>query len=299
MRIDVRGKPRSFRVLVATDGSPHARAAVAATRLFPWPDGARADGVVAWPIPGMLGRRRSVRTALTRSLRREAQRARRALHRRWPEAQVAVVDAPPAEAILSQARKRRVRAIVLGSRGLGLVGRLLLGSVSRAVVRRAPCAVLVVKGRPRKVQRVVVGLDGSLRSRRAVAFVGRLQAPPGGVATLLAVVERARSASISRLPASVRAILGSELEALERDRLRAARRELEAAARRLKRSGWTVKTKVARGIPLTELLNTVSASEADLVVIGARGTGGVQRLILGSVAEDTLGHAPISVLIVK
>ena len=44
MRIDVRGKPRPFRVLVATDGSPHARAAVAATRLFPWPDGARADG---------------------------------------------------------------------------------------------------------------------------------------------------------------------------------------------------------------------------------------------------------------
>jgi nucleotide-binding universal stress UspA family protein len=247
----------------------------------------------------MLGRRRSVRTALTRSLRREAQRARRALHRRWPEAQVAVVNAPPAEAILAQARKRRVHAIVLGSRGLGLVGRLLLGSVSRAVVRRAPCAVLVVKGRPRKVQRVVVGLDGSLRSRGAVAFVGRLQAPPGGVATLLAVVERARSASISRLPASVRAILGSELAALERDRLDAARRELEAAARRLKRSGWTVKTKVARGIPLTELLNTVSASEADLIVIGARGTGGVQRLILGSVAEDTLGHAPISVLIVK
>jgi hypothetical protein len=82
MRIDVRGKPRPFRALVATDGSPHARAAVAATRLFPWPDGARTDGVVAWPIPGMLGRRRSVRTALTRSLRREAQRARRALHRR-------------------------------------------------------------------------------------------------------------------------------------------------------------------------------------------------------------------------
>jgi nucleotide-binding universal stress UspA family protein len=60
-----------------------------------------------------------------------------------------------------------------------------------------------------------------------------------------------------------------------------------------------VKTKVARGIPLTELLNAVSASEADLVVIGARGTEGVQRLILGSVAEGTLGQAPISVLIVK
>ena len=299
MRIDVKGKPRLFRVLVATDGSSHARAAVAATTLFPWPDGTRVDGVVAWPIPGMLGRRRSVRTALTRSLRQEARRARRALHRRWPEAKVVVVDAPPAEAILAQARKRRARAIVLGSRGLGLVGRLVLGSVSRAVVQRASSAVLVVKGRPRKVQHVVVGLDGSLRSRRAVAFVGRLPAPPGGVVTLLAVVEPARQGSIGRLPASVRAILGSELASLERGRLQAARRELDTAARRLKRAGWIVNTKVARGIPLTELMNAASANKADVVVIGARGTDGVRRLVLGSVAEGTLGQAPMSVLIVK
>ena len=64
-------------------------------------------------------------------------------------------------------------------------------------------------------ERVVVGLDGSLRSRRAVAFVGDLQAPQEGVATLLAVVEPTRSASISRLPASVRAVLGGELAALD------------------------------------------------------------------------------------
>jgi nucleotide-binding universal stress UspA family protein len=209
------------------------------------------------------------------------------------------VDASPAEAILAQARKRRARAVVLGSRGLGLVGRLVLGSVSRAVVQRATSAVLVVKGRPRKIRRVVVGLDGSLRSRRAVAFVGRLPAPSGGVATLLAVVEPARQGSIGRLPASVRSILGSELAALERGRLHSARRELDTAARRLKGSGWIVKTKVARGIPLTELLNAAAANEADLVVIGARGTGGMQRLVLGSVAEGTLGQAPMSVLIVK
>jgi nucleotide-binding universal stress UspA family protein len=292
-------KPRPFRVLVATDGSSHARAAVVAARLFPWPNGTRAYGVVAGRLPGLLGRRRSVRTALTRLLRREAERARRALRGRWTDAQVVVVDAPPAQAILAQARKRRVHAIVLGSRGRGPIGSLLLGSVSRAVVRQAPCAVLVVKGRPREAQHVVVGLDDSPRSRRAVAFVERLQPPPGSRATLLAVVEPRHSAPIGRLPASIRTILSSELAAMERSRLGDARRAHQAAARRLTRSGWTVTTKIARGVPLTELLKTVSASGADLVVIGRRGAGSVERLLLGSVAEGTLAHAPISVLIVK
>ena len=265
---------RSFAVLVATDGSPQAQAAVAATVRFPWPEGARAYGVVAPRLPRMPGWRRSVRAALTRSLRREARRAQRALRRRWTDAQVAVVDAPPATAILVKARKRGTRSIVLGSRNVGGLRRLVLGSVSRAVVRRAPCTVLVVKGRPREVQRVLLGLDGSTRSRRAVGFVSRLQPPPGGRATLLAVVEPVRSTSINRLPASIRAVVGHELAALETRRRRAARREVEAAARRLARSGWTVGTEVRRGVPLTELLRAASASRADVVVVGARGQEG-------------------------
>ena len=145
---------RSFAVLVATDGSP------------PGPGGGRGDGEV--PVAGgraglrgrgpapsrMPGWRRSVRAALTRSLRREARRAQRALRRRWTDAQVAVVDAPPATAILVKARKRGTRSIVLGSRNVGGLRRLVLGSVSRAVVRRAPCTVLVGRAAPARCERV-------------------------------------------------------------------------------------------------------------------------------------------------
>jgi nucleotide-binding universal stress UspA family protein len=290
---------RAFPVLVATDGSPQARAAVEATVGFPWPDGTRAYGVVASCLPRTAGWRRSVPAALARSLHREARRVQRALQRRWADVQVAVVDAPPAEAILAQARKRRARVIVLGSRGLGGFRRLLLGSVSRAVVARAPGAVLVVKDRAREVERVLIGLDGSTRSRRAVGIVSRLRPPPGGLATLLAVVEPERLTSIRPLPASVRAVVRRELAALENRRRRAARREVEAAGRRLERSGWTVKAKVRRGVPMAELLRAVSTSRADVVVVGTRGVGGVERWLLGSVAEGTLARAPIPVLIVK
>src|SRR5207249_1522835 len=117
---------RSFPVLIATDGSAQAQAAVAATVRFPWPNGTRAHGVMAQRLPRMAGWRRSVRTALIRSLLREARHAQRVLRRRWADAQVAVVDAPPVKAILAQARTRRARCIVLGSRSLGGLRRLVL-----------------------------------------------------------------------------------------------------------------------------------------------------------------------------
>ena len=58
-----------------------------------------------------------------------------------------VWEGDPGEAIVEAASSEQVDLIVVGSHGRGGVGRLLLGSVSDFVVRRAPCPVLVVRGR--------------------------------------------------------------------------------------------------------------------------------------------------------
>lgn len=57
-----------------------------------------------------------------------------------------VVDGPPVDAILDLAASSGADLIVVGSRGLGLTKRIVLGSVSTALVTHAPCAVLVVRG---------------------------------------------------------------------------------------------------------------------------------------------------------
>ena len=59
----------------------------------------------------------------------------------------------------------------MGTRTLGRLPRLLLGSVARQVVRRAPCAVARREGRPREFTRFVLGIDGSPGSRQAVDLV--------------------------------------------------------------------------------------------------------------------------------
>jgi nucleotide-binding universal stress UspA family protein len=294
---------RRFHVLVAIDGSPAARAALATAVAFPWPSGADARAVIArrgfsgaqvpadWPA--------AVWAALDASLTRIRAGARRGLRRRWPEAEAIVVDQPVVAAILAEADRVDASVIVVGSRGYTALGRLLLGSVSRGVVRQARVPVLVAKGRPRPVRRLVIGLDGSPNARKAVRFVAGLPAPAGGRVTLARVVEPIRVPSVGLAPASVRGTVRAQADALTARSIRRARRETEAAAARLTRAGWRARPVVRLGVPLPKLLGTTTAERADLLVVGARGVGGVARLLLGSVAEGALTRSRVPVLIVR
>jgi nucleotide-binding universal stress UspA family protein len=292
-------RKQSFNVLVATDASRSARAGLAATLAFPWPDGTQAQGVMVSGVSGLNRWRRRARAAFALWLRHEAGRVQRRLRRRWADAEVVVVNPPVVKAIVERARRWRADVIVLGSRGRGSLQRAFFGSVSRDVMHEADCAVLVVKGKTRAPRRLLIGLDGSVRSRRAVAFASRLPPPPGGRVRLLAVVEPTSSASLGRLPGSVRSVLAAELAALNREQMTRARRELSLAARRLTREGWAVEKLLRRGIPLSELLRAAATKRTDITIVGARGATGLERLLLGSVAEGTLAHSPGSVLVVK
>jgi nucleotide-binding universal stress UspA family protein len=188
---------------------------------------------------------------------------------------------------------------VVGSRGHGLLGRLFLGSVSRAVVRGARCPVLVVKGRRPAGRRVVLGVDGSPHARRAVELLARLAPEAGGQVTVVHVVEPIRLPSLGPAPAAVRAAVQTQADATTAEAVAAARREVEAAARRLGRAGWKTRALVPLGAPLSELLAAIGGARADLLAVGARGIGGVERLLLGSVAEGAVGRAPVSVLVVR
>jgi len=55
------------------------------------------------------------------------------------------LEASPAEAIISVANTRHSDVIVIGSRGLGTLAGLLLGSTSQKIVAHAPCPVLIVR----------------------------------------------------------------------------------------------------------------------------------------------------------
>jgi nucleotide-binding universal stress UspA family protein len=91
----------------------------------------------------------------------------------------------------------------------------------------------------------------------------------------------------------------SSAASLNAKRARQARREVASAAVLLKRAGWRARGILREGVPLAEVLREATASRADLLVVGARGTGGLARLLLGSVAEGALDRSPVPVLLVK
>ena len=291
------GTRAGFAVVVAVDASPEAAAAVRAAAMFPWPVGTRLHGVVATRTRSTMGRPRYVKMAFDRAFERVGARTRRRLATGWPGSDAVVVEQRPLQAILAQVRHLRARAVVLGSRGRRGTMRLVLGSVSRQVVRRAPCAVLVVRGRPRQFRRLVVGIDGSRESCRAVSFLARLAVPRGGRVLVVRVVEPARPPSHALVSPSVRALASRHVATLNARAFRTARAQARAAAAALEAAGWRARAAVRLGQPLPELADAVAEARAELLVLGARGAGGIERLLLGSVAEGALDHAPVSVLI--
>jgi nucleotide-binding universal stress UspA family protein len=296
---DDMARRQRFRVLVATDGSPSARAAVTTTAAFPWPRGAPVYGVVARRPHAPAETPKRARPALDREGVRIAASARRALAQRWQDADVAIVDKPPVAAVLDEARRLGASVVVLGWRGHGALSRFLFGSVSRGVVRQVTCPVLVVRHRPREMRSFVRGLDGSTNASRAAGFFATLRPPRGGRVTLIRVEEPTAVPSGRLLPRNVRAVVRRELASLNRERREKAKRYLARIAARVTRAGWIVGTSVRSGVPLDELLAVVGRTRPTALVVGARGAGGLRQLLLGSVAEGALNHSPVPVLIVR
>jgi universal stress protein A len=144
---------------------------------------------------------------------------------------------------------------------------------------------------------VVVGLDGSRHGSRVIDYLAGWSGR--GRATVVRVVEPVRMPSLAFAPASVRGEVAGLVRAEMAARERAARREVEAAAARLRRAGWRARAVVRVGVPLPELLRTVRQERAEILALGARGAGGAARLFLGSVADSALRRAPVPVLLVR
>lgn len=288
-----------FTVLIAADGSAEATAAVRATAAFPWPSGARVEGLVVRSTIGGLDVPESVWAEVDRGTTIVAEETRTALTRRWPAARVRVVDGPTVDAIQAHARRIGASVVVVGSRGHGPVARLLLGSTSLGIVRGIRRAALVVRGRPTGFTRIALGVDGSAHSRRAAAFLAGLAPPAGGRVTVVSVFEPLVVPSLGLIPRDARAAIRAQADRENAASVRKLRQRLEPVAEELRRAGWKADVVIRQGAPLHELLAATAAARAQLLAVGARGKGGVERLLLGSVCEGALHRAPVSVLVVR
>lgn len=289
-----------MRVLLATDGSEDARTACAWLAQFPLPADSRLRAVTAVSIPPSALDLPTVRDFLG-SLREEArgtaESARRQLAPRFAESEAQVLEGDARDVILRAAEEWPADLIVLGARGLGAVAGFLLGSVSLAVARHARCNVLVVKPGAGVVRGILVGIDGSELAIAAAQFVAGLPLDPMVVVQLTGVVQSPPMPATT--PAFAKTLVREATARIVKERTAALEHAIARAAVPFEGVVKTVKRQVLVGSPTDVLLDAAARSGVGLVVVGARGLGTLQRLLLGSVSENVLRHADRPVLIVK
>lgn len=289
-----------MRILLATDGSKDAAAATAFLRELPLPALSKLRVMTAVSFPTFVLEPPPVRefkSSVLEDARRVVDEARAMLAPRGFEIETDVVIGSPRDEISRMAREWNADLVVVGARGLGRIKRFLLGSVSLAVARHVSCPVLVVKGRARKLGSVIVGMDGSEDSFQALRFLLSLPLARQTKLRLLSVIEPIRYPTSA--PGAVRGHLIRMLREIENERRGELEKVLEKAAAELGGSITRVTRSTPTGNPADVIVAAAAAHDADLVVVGARGLGGVTRLLLGSVSEKVLGYARCPVLIVK
>lgn len=261
---------RYRRVIVGFDGSP------AAVTALDWASAeARLHGaslVICTVVPD--GQEPATSDALA-TLRRSVQELT------GGEPEVRCVPGSPAVALITACTPSDL--LVLGAHGRSALAGVLLGSVSRACLHRAPCPVAVVPAtgeRPRH-DRVIAAVDGSGPSRRALRAA--------------AIEAELRGASLRVVHAVHWDPLGVEWITPTKEQLVAWGERLVAAE--LAATGVRAITEVVHGHPKEVLIQ--AAQEADLLVLGHRGRNPLAGLLLGSTSEHCARHAPCPVIVVR
>src|SRR5215211_5905121 len=203
-----------------------------------------------------------------------------------------LVEGRAADEILDLAGQIGAGLIVIGSRGLGPVGRIALGSVSEAVIHHSDWPVLVLRGEDAwPPERVIFGDDGSEAARAA----GDLGASLCGHHSARALVLRA----YPRLPEVDAEGRGFDPRIVD-DELRRAEKVLLERSRKLElRLGSRPKVRLVVGDAAATLLEAAEedAPERTLVAVGSRDLGTIGRMRLGSVSTKVVHAAKGPVLV--
>ena len=187
----------------------------------------------------------------------------------------------------------------------GRVERLLLGSVSDAIVRTVEVPVLLVSparapaslNEERSIAHILVPHDGSAFAERIISHATTLAHLLHARLTLLSVVEPVLAAASVAVPAGSAGLIRSGDEG---DEPRWDSPALDAAADALRAQGLGVQTAVVvDGQPARAIVDYAEKHSVDLIAMTTHGRGAVKRLFIGSVAQHVLQNTPTAMLMLR
>jgi nucleotide-binding universal stress UspA family protein len=294
-----------MRVLLAIDGSAPSEAARNLAASLRWPEGTSiAIVAVVEPLAVVLAEPASYEIAadndraVSAALGARLADAAAALEAPGRIVETMLAEGRPASVIVEKAREFRADLIIVGSRGLGRLRSMVLGSVSAEVVDHAPCPVLVARGP--SVGKILLATDGSASARLAVDHLGATRYLAGHRVDVISVgpVVHGVTAFWYQAPAMI-----ESTARVQADHVAEARHETESraasVAQELRLEGVDAHWTISVGDPAQEIIEAAAHMGCDLIVLGSRGLTGLDRIFLGSVARNVLLHTRASVLIVR
>lgn len=140
--------------------------------------------------------------------------------------------------------------------------------------------------------KILIALDDSQHSRRAVDFLTRMRWPAGSRMIVVSVLPAFPAVARSKSDVPVEAEFTATL-------LPQAQAAIVHAEGILREAGFCAEGRVLMGDPRDALVLAAKEERVDLLVLGSHGRTGLARFLLGSVSSHAVNHAPCSVLVVK
>jgi nucleotide-binding universal stress UspA family protein len=193
----------------------------------------------------------------------------------------------PFLSIIDYADAHDIDLVTMGTHGAGSSRAQFMGSTAKKVVRLSKMPVLTVRAvetaPTTEYTNLLLATDGTQGSQRAISHCSELAAAYDATVHVISVVD-------SRL---TRKGSGREFMAEQ------AEQACTDAVARISNTVVTTTSDVLNGRPADRILDYADDHDIDLVVLGTHGRSGIDRFVMGSVAETVLGRATTPVLTVR
>ncbi|MEZ4417689.1 MAG: universal stress protein [Gemmatimonadota bacterium] len=289
------------RVTVPLDGSRFAEFALSHARALGGA-GAKLDLVSVIEAPSAVGFPGYEEVA-ARMLEEYYEALRSRLADARAEAEETVLSGAAAKRILEHVQDKGSEMVVLATHGRGPFSRAWLGSVADGVLRHAAVPVLLI--RPHETdkadlapaplpKRIVVPLDGSELAERTVGLLESWGLTDGATLLLVRAVGFPHSVASPYLPHTI-----VENRQIVEEEKKRAESYIETYARKLNERGLKTEAAVVMAEFIAHaVLDHAKDTQADWIAMASHGRGGLERLLLGSVADKVVRGSEIPVLVV-
>ena len=213
-----------------------------------------------------------------------------------------VIDGHIVEELLKESSQWPADLIMVGSHGRTGLSEFVLGSVSRALLSNATCAVRVVRkqknrGKVDDGMKVLLCLDESSHSQHLIDHVLRLPWSLGTKFKLLNVVPEVDKNVLFDPDIEFANTIENKYEAI----IENSKLWMKEAAEKINAAFDldVASYEVLLGDPRKEIMVQIKKWPADIVMLGSHGKRGFEKLFLGSVSEAIATHAPCTVEVTR